>query len=330
LVFVGRWVTLGASTEEYLMMSRGWFLLLGAAGLFVGCGKSEGGAAPVSESELPSKVASLLCRSMADCCQSEGFAFDSDACRAGYLMEVKESLNDYDPQKVTYDEQAAGECLAAAEVSIRCGEVEDDIPACERIFHGNVALGEPCGESRECQQPDGKRVTCTSEDGFSAQVCTVLGDTVTPHAKLGEACFTTCFEDEDCGGAAPVPAGGEEPLPTTEPAACYRDEGLFCDVGTCAKLVALGGPCTDYSSCAGDAFCDFNSQVCTAPRANGEPCEGSNECQSGRCVDSLAGLADPGTPSQPLCASRTSVSAEQCENDFMPDPQPTEPAPGAP
>src|SRR6185436_8334498 len=110
------------------MMKRGWLLVLGAAGLLVGCSKSEGGSAtPVQESELPSKVADLLCSSMAGCCQREGFAFDSDACREGYVTQLKDSLNEHDPQKVTYDAQVAGDCLAAAQGSIQCGEVEGDI-----------------------------------------------------------------------------------------------------------------------------------------------------------------------------------------------------------
>jgi hypothetical protein len=318
------------------MMRRGWLLVLGAAGLLVGCGKSEGGAAtPVQESELPSKVADLVCSSMAGCCQSEGFAFDIDACQASYLTDLKDSLNDSHTQRVTYDAQAAADCLAAARGSIQCGDVEGDIPACERIFHGTVAVGQPCGGSRECQQPTGTRVSCTSSDGVSTEVCTVVADPVTRHGKLGEACFTTCFEGEECGGAgAPTPAGeGGVPAPATEPAACYRDEGLFCEVGSCARLLPVGATCTDYAACAGNAFCDFNTQLCSAPRANGEPCASSRDCQSQRCVESVATAADPAAGQvQQVCASRTSVSAEQCANDFKPEPepQPPEPAPGMP
>jgi hypothetical protein len=315
------------------MMSRGWLLVLGAAGLLAGCGKSEGNAAtPVQQSQLPTKVADLLCDSLAGCCQSQGFAFDSDACKTGYVAELEDSLSEYDPQKVTYDAQAAGDCLAAAQASTQCGEIEDDVPACERVFRGLVAVGQPCSESRECQQPDGKRVSCASEDGLDAAVCTLVTDTVARHGKLGEACFTTCFDDDDCGFAvAPTPVGEAAPAPGSEPAVCYRNEGLFCDAGVCAELAPVDSPCLDYSACAGDAFCDFNTQLCTAPRANGEPCESGNECQSKHCVDSLGSAADPGTGlTQQICASRSAVSAEQCANDFMPDPQPTEPAPGTP
>lgn len=314
------------------MMSRAWFLVLGAAGLLAGCGKSEGGAAAaIPRSELPSRIASLLCGSLAGCCRSEGFAFDANACKSGYAAELDDDLIDYDPQRVVYDAQAAGDCLADAAAVAQCGEIEDEPPACELVFRGTVALGQPCTESIECKKSAGQRVTCTSEDGVSAEVCSVLAEgTALRHGKAGEACSTSCYESDACSSFPTSPGGPGAPAPATEPAACYRGDGLFCEQGVCAGLKQVGFPCTDYGSCAGDAFCDFNTQLCTAPRANGEPCEGGDECQSQHCEDSLASVADPGTGQiQQICASRSSVSAQQCANDFTPepDPQPTAPAP---
>ena len=313
-----------------------WMFALGAVSAMAGCGKSEGTAGqPIPKAELPGKVANLLCDSMATCCKNSGFTVSTADCKSYYVQQLGESLNENDPSRVVYDAQAAGDCLAAVSGKIQCGEVdEDDAPACERIFRGTVAAGQPCNESQECAFIGGERASCESPDGIAQAVCTARSSgSSTPAArgKLGEACIGTCEEGEcDFGVVAPAPGPGV-PVPQPDPVICYRDDGLFCNAGTCASLVNLNGPCSDYAACQGTAFCDFNVQLCLAPRPNGETCQSSNECQSGHCQYPTDGPTDPSLPSTPaVCASRQAVTAEECANDFMDEPPQAAGDPGDP
>jgi hypothetical protein len=306
------------------MRSRGWLWAMSAAGLLMACGKSNGSAAPVQQRELPSRIAGLICNSMATCCQSDGFAFDNAGCKSNLASELEGNLQREFIANLEYDAQAAGDCLAAAQVSLQCGEVEDNIPACERMFYGTLELGAPCTDAAECREADGQSVSCMSEDGVSAQVCTLILRTFLRRGNAGEGCFTTCSaEAEDCDwGSTPAVSG--PPVGPSEPVGCYREDGLFCERGTCAPLRAIGEACEDYASCAGDGFCDYITARCSLRRANGEPCQSGNECQSGRCESAASSSAEVLTG---RCVSRPTVSAEACAEDFAEDPEPTSPSP---
>jgi hypothetical protein len=278
-----------------------------------GCGKSEGSAEAIPRDELPERIASLLCESVAGCCRSAGLAVDLAACKIGTTAELREDFDDDDTTRVSYDGQAAGECLAAAAPLFVCGEADGPAPpACERIFHGSVPLGEDCGGDRECARSEGQSVVCDyGADGLLPMRCTALP--VSPHGKQGEACIGTC-EGANCIGVLPPdPApgvGGGAPVPLPDPVTCYRDEGLYCDSsGVCAPLLQVGDACNDYAACAGDGFCDSATQVCRAPRGNGQPCSGDDECQSGVCVRP-SDIEPNGT------CSATGITAEQCANPF--------------
>jgi hypothetical protein len=153
-------------------------------------------------------------------------------------------------------------------------------------------------------------------------VCAATASSTTPHGKAGEACVTTCFEGDSCSiGSAPVasPAPGgvpqPQPQPQPDPVGCYRDDGLFCDLGLCAPLVALGAPCDSFDACRGTAFCDFDTGLCTAPQPDGSPCESSNSCQSHNCSDT-GPVVDPNVAVPRVCVSAATATAQQCENDF--------------
>lgn len=279
-------------------------------GLVVGCGKSEGSAHAIPRDELSQRVASLLCESVAGCCRTGGFPFDLAACKTGTAAELQEDWDDDDPSRVSYDGQAAGDCLAAVGPMLACGEVEGVTPpACERIWRGKVALGQECGSDRECERAEGQRVVCDYDSsGLPPTRCTELP--VSRHGKQGEACSGTCSEGSSCiGVVAPDPGpgvGGGAGLPLPEPVICYRDDGLYCDSSSvCAPLVQSGFPCDDYAACQGDAFCDLSMQLCSAPRGNGEACSHHDECESGACFEP-DGVGPNGT-----CAA-AGVTAEQC------------------
>lgn len=305
-----------------------------AALAVVSCGKSEGGAAPIPRADLPSRVASLVCESMAGCCKSSGFPLDAAACKAARIAELRRDIAENE-QHTRYDAEAAGDCLAAAASTIACGEVDEDIPACQRIFVGSLALGQPCNSSRECAPVAGRSIDCVGEDEASPSVCTASPRTSWPHGKAGDACLGTCFEKDSCDGGdavAPSPVPGADPEPQAVSAICYRSDGLFCDVGRCAPLLALGEACDTSDACRADAFCNFDTKLCTAPQPDGASCEGGDECQSHRCADAPGG---PTVAVAGVCVAATQVTAEQCENAASTEPPPegtptadaTDPAP---
>lgn len=54
--------------------------------------------------------------------------------------------------------------------------------------------------------------------------------------------------------------------------------------GTCQPLSSVGEKCEE-KPCRAELFCNYakNPPVCEAPRPNGQPCEFSEQCQSGYC-----------------------------------------------
>ncbi len=304
--------------------------VLGAVSVVAGCGKSEDGADPIPKAELPTRAASALCDSMSSCCSKSGYAFDSAGCKQYQSAEIAQNLAEYDPAKVAYDAQAAGDCLEAIASHSACGDFdEDDAPACERVFLGKLAPGALCSNSQECRREPGQYVYCTSSDGLAPEVCTVESPspgTTLGRGQAGDSCIISCNDDNCFGPGAPTepaPGPGAAPIPAPDPVACYRTDGLFCDAGMCAPLIAVGQPCTSYEACRGEAFCNFNTQVCTAPLPNGEACEGDSQCQSGACNDAPPS-SDPLAPFQ-VCAPAGTVSAADCAEDFSTPPDSTDP-----
>lgn len=306
-----------------------WVGWIGMSVVVVACGKSEGGPAPVSLEQLPARVAAMMCEGRGGCCERSGFTFDVAGCKQERVAEIEQELVELDTANVDYDATAAGECLEALEAGSSCGEFDgDDAEACDRVFRGKLAPGQPCTSSQECRREPGQSVSCYSEDGIQPELCTVFdGGMPSRHGKLGEACFTTCFENDDCSGSAAVPAPGPGVPAPADPAACYRSDGLWCDYSraspTCARLLPLGQACTGYESCAGKAFCATDTSVCSAPRANGQPCSADRECQSGNCSDTPP-AAGP-TVSEAVCVAEERLTADECtleSEEVVPAPQP--------
>jgi hypothetical protein len=292
-----------------------WMCAWATLAVVGGCGKADGGAEPIPQNELPARIASLLCNSMAGCCKSSGFPLDTAACQTAYTAELQEDLADDVSPRVRYDAQAAGDCLAAVSGTIQCGQVEeDDVGACERIFVGSVAVGQPCESNRECARVSGRSVYCESSDGVSPSVCTASPSSAAARGKAGDACFTTCDGADDCSFAvAPVPIGpGDAPTPQPDPVVCYKTDGLFCDAGACAPLRTAGQPCDSSEACRDPDSCNFNTGVCTPPQPNGSACESDSGCESRNCSDAPP-AQDPGTVTAQVCVSARTVTAEQCQ-----------------
>ncbi len=282
------------------MTSRviGWLLVSLGCACFVGCKADEADA--ISRADLPARYADLLCNSLGPCCQQGGFVFNAASCKTDVSAEVEHDLSELDSSEVSYDAQAAGDCLAA--FTLECGRStkdEDDIPACSRIFQGKLAIGQACDSDTECKGSIDDSVGCEEDANFN-RVCTAISRTDLTHAKAGEACGRTCEAPGSCSDSR----SPGTTVPSAPTAACYRSDKLYCGgAGICKPLAGIGQACEGYDSCGGAAFC--NSQgvvsggICVAPRPDGEPCQNYDECQNGYCKETG------------VCGKRT-VDAERC------------------
>lgn len=302
-----------------------WMCCWGALSMVGGCGKAEGGAEPIPLSELPARIAKLLCDSLAGCCKTSGIPMNVAACKTFYTVGLQEDYGEVDLQRLRYDAEAAGACLFAISAKIQCGQVDDDEPPeCDRIFSGRIALDQPCMSRQDCADVAGRSVFCESQDGSSPTVCVAGSDATLAHGQAGETCSYTCYEDQTCDDAA-SPTPQQQPAPVV----CHRKDGLFCDAGLCAPLSAPGAPCSSSEGCRDSAFCDSVTGLCTEPQTDGSPCQIDNECLSGNCADDPGAVTEPGSATSQVCISTASVTAAQCARDFaLPSTESTSPGAG--
>ncbi len=277
-----------------------WLGLLAAAASFGGCGKTGDGGA-VERSELPAAVANVMCGSLGSCCKSSSFAFDEAACRRQQTAVLADELSRFDPKNVSYDAQAAGDCLAALAAHIECGRIDDSSAnaTCQKIFSGKLGLGEVCTDSMECARPaaGGSAFCETTPNDAVVKVCMQQAGSAGVHGKKGQSCNGSCEGDNCSIAAEPVPGDTATP---TQPVLCYQSDGLYCSSsGVCEALLGRGQPCTDFASCTADLFCDLTTGACAAPLALGASCNSSYECQSHYCTDDTS-----------RCAERTVTSAQ--------------------
>jgi hypothetical protein len=99
-----------------------------------------------------------------------------------------------------------------------------------------------------------------------------------PKAKSGAAC--TYSTPDQC--------------PNAEYCRISSATGVKPATGECRKAPLAGEECrygTVYSaSCAGDAYCDTDSKVCTLTKALGEACSRASDCASRSCHDGKCAL----------------------------------------
>lgn len=265
-------------------MGMSWCVLVLAAG----CGKSVGGgggggsAAPVARADFAPQAAKTFCDSFADCCNAQSYPVNAQTCTSQLSSYFEQAWLELG-QKTVYDAQAAGDCLAALRAHVQCGSAEDDVieAACERVFRGNVKLGQPCDSSNECEQPANGHARCDQADINSVQgVCTLEQAGV--HAKAGEGCIGSC-SGGDCDSIALPSPGGGDPQPAVN-SFCYRAEGLYCGIDqVCIPLAQAGEPCEAYEGCADGLFCASDTSTCSARRPDGSACESDSNCLNGDC-----------------------------------------------
>lgn len=256
-----------------------------------GCGKSGGAAAPVSRDDLPTVLAKAACDALGTCCQQAGVTFDAAACVSAGRARLQQELDQqYSGPNVSYDPQAAGDCIAEISSATFCDAARKTptFDACRNAFVGMLPPGAPCSSAAECARPAQGQADCDlARGGLCVQQTTAAAS---PHGKAGDRCAGTCIDNGCATLVVPERSPGSAPTPW-----CYRDEGLACSsMLACVPLLAKGAPCSGFV-CEAGLYCAFSSGVCTETKTNGQHCNSPYECQSGFCVDSGTCAASPVT-----------------------------------
>ena len=161
------------------------------------------------------------------------------------------------PGGLLFDPAAVTPCVAAME-SLACHEVGLSIPpvlpaACDEVFYGTAAIGEPCN----------------------------------PGCERGATCLLARQSDAWCSRCVKRLVEGE--VCTDEPAEGRCASGLVCSGGKCARPRAIeqGQPCDRFDAaavCEAGSYC-AESELCE-PRKTSGTCFWSDECAPGySCVE---------------------------------------------
>ncbi len=192
---------------------------------------------------------------------------------------------------------------------------------CSAGGSGTCSLGNCIGDTPPERSPAPIGDNCSSFSGcVDGAYCDQLSNLCTTLKGNGVSCTldSECAYGLGCKGTtgtrmcAALPAIGQA---CATDGIC-RDEGTYCDftADMCKQLGLPNAQCTSSSQCSpyypcdfttspgmclqgpgvGDmcsgsscfdagTFCDFNSGLCTAVRADGMPCDNSQQCASGSC-----------------------------------------------
>lgn len=201
------------------------------------------------------ELAAAFCEPMFDCECAGGRRFpDEQQCRQEVADRVDRLRADGEERGLTYDPTCLGTVLDRMDER-GCGPAMPPSSDCDLpcwAYHGTAQEGDPC-EWR------GAWSTCAQGLSCDNLVCR------NPCQRAGEG--QPC-NDTPCA------------------------EGMVCNVfdadGICELLPNAGEPCP-YGECGSGAFCDQpdpmdpSITVCVALVADGEPCSGHRQCETGHC-----------------------------------------------
>jgi len=262
-------------------------LLFGLSLLAVACGGRESnGAAPIALSDVPNQLVAAYCNGFGNCCASKGFAFNATVCNTSLNGRI--TADNICPATGVYDAQAAGDCLAELQSELSsCSTSGNTASACNRICPGTLSPGATCQSDQDCAPSASGTVLCTpSATSGATSVCVVFS-----HGKAGDPCQATCTTTATDSGLGVYchALAIDFDMPVT--ASCYASDGLICSTNAvCNQLPTVGSRCA--AECAADAYCDFNTALCTAKIALGASCAtlnsycSMNGCPASICVDS--------------------------------------------
>jgi len=221
------------------------------------------------------------CAATVSCCASPPSSLaDCEASYAEHSTNLKALAKGFQ----AVDPKALARCQAAYGGSSQC-KTNVVWPACRDVLVGTRAIGQSCYQGADCERSSGE-VTCLILNGSDPDALGVC--TPAPHAKLGEACVSTCATGDKCASTT-YGVGKTYAL-------CFEDDGLYCSYAApdpvCTAIVPLGGGCSGTGQeCGSGAYCET---TCQALSKLGEPC--------GRACRSELTCADDGKCASPSWA----------------------------
>lgn len=169
----------------------------------------------------------------------------------------------------------ADEMQSGSETDVDCG---GGCPAC--------GPGKTCSEAADCESTfcvDG--VCCDTVCDGACEACTAaLKESAADTGTCGQAAT-----DSACGDPQGCTAGVETTGDTCDAAGQCTDGGTSpCTPYTCnATGLSCLTACSTSSECVGTHFCNTQGGVCTVKKANGQTCQGADQCTSGNCADGV-------------------------------------------
>lgn len=299
-------------------MSRQSVIGVAAAALLCGLvatGCDEPREREVPLEQVPRELAEAACQSARAClgdlldlleasadCEAEAEADMEDVLLPLWQDAVAEG-------SVTYDPSAVGPCREAV-AEAGCDYFSNpELPACERVFEGSAAVGQPCRTDVECEPG----LACDLSDGCPG-ACAARGG-------AGAA----CEQDDGCdfgmtcqSGGCAEPAGEDEPCGGSTDAECRT--GLLClgedrdAAGSCADPATAmtegeGDACNPLEAtlCQEGLSCVVDTVVplafhCVATSSPGGPCRPGtpDPCPRGQACDADLSGGDLDGTCQPL------------------------------
>jgi hypothetical protein len=244
------------------MTNKRWLVLCGT---LAACGPS---SIPIDD--LGAKVKDALCSHAVRC----GSFPDMATCLASTHIDEGQLVNDVKSGKITYDGQAAADCLdtlSSTSCSFSDQLFASEPQSCKDSIKGTVADGGPCFTSSDCVSGSCNTIGgCMGTCDPSRTIITANGNCSAPNTK--------CTDDSWCNGGTctmRTPAG----QPCMGLAECAR--GTLCVSGTCGRLPTAGETCNpgDIFGCdTPELFCNPTTMKCEAVVAVGA------SCASAQCV----------------------------------------------
>jgi hypothetical protein len=265
----------------------------------LGCSASDasGGGDPGTVGMSAAEFGQRYCALLSPCCTEVGVQSDMKACRALFGTVPPKDGDAAEACLVAYEERAgqANWCqnFASESQPAACAVAFPSSTSPEPI--GTKSIGQACDTTDDCAPSDRGDVSCTTVG--NDKVCQLRA-----RVLEGEPCAASTDD-----GATYF--SGE--IDAIEIAVCARQDGVYCEEGTCHKIGSLGGACTsslgcvDGTYCAEDvcsaqmgagascaqssnacddaSYCDFDSQTCLDKRPAGASCSDWGECETGYC-----------------------------------------------
>jgi hypothetical protein len=270
----------------------------GGTGIAGAGGSSVGG--PVATMLKP--LGKAFCTAALNCCLRDGFyVIDLTDCEAKFPSRLR-PYPLAEQGIVTVDTARLAACVSAYEKAATTCTITEVDAACQGVWLGTRAEGQPCGGTIafgafECKAANGSAACYWADDEqypANPGVCVAL-----PRGRAGDLCGKSCKTNHDCIMDV---VGNPAPLPVT----CFEEDGLYCAVAAnppvCRPFLKAGDPCTyDPGCCGRENYCDWQKEVCRPAAKLGEA------CGEVYCVDGL------GCGEGQLCYELTLTSDKVCK-----------------